>query len=586
MDLPVIGKNLLYKALVLSVMVFVSTRAQITLQLIDTNRQPISQAQVGVPFILEISFEGNGSRPLSIGGLENFKNAGISSHIATVNSYVKTTYFCELRADREGIYTLGPVVIMLQGQRVESDIIKVRVGTEQKTIVTRNTKKNEKQRPDCLVRCSLDKKRVVVGEKATVTMRIYTKKQDIHIKQLLIEQVPGIVRKNVQQLQSGQEEVDGVLYSYAQVAFDVYAQDPGKKVFPACGVEYEIPGEWEDMLSAFLSFRMSRSESKRIYSNALELMVDPLPATEKKMQAIGLFSSFKAAITPAAARQAEGMLLTLDLEGFGDLEDISFPELTGMPESFKHYQSKSYMLPDTSSESKIKRFEYIVQGLNVGDFEIQPQELFYFDTEKRAYRKLKTMPLMVKILPGTSIAFSKKNDSIEKESNTFEVINKLDDIAPLQKNGPWNSSCGLITMTFAKSMISLFVLMFIMLSLSMRKLITQYNWIYTRNNLKHVYKKALKELEDAQKKERADSVYSIVITYIAEKKGLPTSDISADEIEMLLQNANASQKTLAEWKAFLSRMEEYAFAAKRMNITDHTFFNDAKQWIQQLKDLL
>ena len=62
--------------------------------------------------------------------------------------------------------------------------------------------------------------------------------------------------------------------------------------------------------------------------------------------------------------------------------------LTKVPDSFKWYDSKNYMTDATQSGFSAKVFEYILQGLKPGEYEIPPQEFAYFDVNSKTYKKI------------------------------------------------------------------------------------------------------------------------------------------------------------------------------------------------------
>ena len=72
-----------------------------------------------------------------------------------------------------------------------------------------------------------------------------------------------------------------------------------------------------------------------------------------------------------------------------------------MPKELKYYESKQVALDPSMDNSKAgKRFEYIVQGLRVGSWEIPSQSFYYYDVVQRAYKELHSTPITITVMPG------------------------------------------------------------------------------------------------------------------------------------------------------------------------------------------
>lgn len=585
-DQRIIGKMYQYLVCIgLMIAIMQCVASDITLEIMDVNKRPLQQAQVGVPFLLEISFEGNGNKPVSIEGLDQFHNKCVRTYRMTVNNRATTSYTYELRADKVGTYTIGPALVMRNHGPEQSNVITIVVAHEQqfakekkKTVYNRSKSAANREKASVIVRLSIDKEKVYVGEKVKLTLRIYTTQHDLSVRRVLQDQIDGIVMKNVINGNSGEQVIDEKRYYYTDISWDIYAQKPGEKIIPAYGIEYEIPSETEDVFSSLFGMRFSRMETKQAYSNALELEVLPLPVSDIPVNAIGKFNSFKASVAPAVARQAEGITFTLDLEGEGNLEDISFPELTQIPETFKYYQSKMYMLP-TKNES-IKRFEYILQGLEAGEWEIPAQEFVYFDTAVKRYRRLKTMPQMVKITPNPT-AHKVLQENNEKKDETVLVDRYDDEIVTIHTNDQWMTSSFIFPLSW-KQMIGIHALFFALIILL---IIYWYNLDKDRSHpsyrMKKSVKKALRLLAQAEKNNAAESVYYIMMNFIADRSGKDFAQIDDTFVTTLLSNSTIDMHA---WRSFFETMQAVTFAHKSVYTPE--LVRNAQYWISILKEIV
>src|SRR5690606_36114470 len=99
---------------------------------------------------------------------------------------------------------------------------------------------------------------------------------------------------------------------------------------------YEMPQQDNRLMGSLFMFMNMRSDRKRVYSNAVKITVDPLPHSSCQVNAIGVFENIMAYIAPPVAKEGEGMVLTIEVNGEGNLSVIKIPELS-MPSGLKYY---------------------------------------------------------------------------------------------------------------------------------------------------------------------------------------------------------------------------------------------------------
>lgn len=179
------------------------------------------------------------------------------------------------------------------------------------------------------------------------------------------------------------------------------------------------------MMGSFFML-INRSERKRVYSNAITVKVNPLPPYTEPIKAVGVFDRFSTEITPNVIKEGEAMVLGLEIEGSGNMHILEIPTLN-IPPALKYYPSNTSIIKsEYADESSKKRFEFIVQGLESGDFQIPEQTFTYFNTEKHEYVTMHSSTLSVSIMPNpintkkdnmqpiapSSIAFKEDEDLI------------------------------------------------------------------------------------------------------------------------------------------------------------------------------
>ena len=168
------------------------------------------------------------------------------------------------------------------------------------------------------------------------------------------------------------------------------------------------------------------------------MTVQELPAYKGHVDAVGTFKSFDAKINPPVAQEGEGMVLMLEVEGDGDLTNIPTLQLQNMPGSLKWYDSKQY-IRDTRgiNDLPVKCFEYIVQGLDHGSWEIPPQSFTYFDVQQHQYITLKTASCAVTIKP--NLATKKIVSGNQRTDSSVNTVAATQDetLLPLNTSGSW-----------------------------------------------------------------------------------------------------------------------------------------------------
>lgn len=219
--------------------------------------------------------------------------------------------------------------------------------------------------------------------------------------------------------------------------WDVYPTQEGNVVIPALGADYSNVPDRDDFFGAFASLLNRATALKRLYSNALTLQVNSLPTHAKDAQAIGTFSSLHASMNPSVAKIGQGMTYTLTLEGDGNFEFVPTPQLVNMPEGCKWYESKK-IIPRDKEASKVE-FEYVIQGIKVGDWTIPEQSITYYDTTTHRLAKITSEPIMITILSDASKTTASSNQVIGEAvdfEQTIELVPQQQLVVPIKQYGP------------------------------------------------------------------------------------------------------------------------------------------------------
>jgi len=559
--------------------------AQIKLKVFDTTSNFLQQARVGEPFMLEVEITGarNSMQVPTIVGLDRFvaKRTGLYMHTVNGKSIIKYSY--RVRIDQIGTYDIGPAIVTDHSKKQVSNILTVTVSDKPVTEKIA-TKRTERTGGKELLRLFVDNNKVVVGQKVTCALRFYYKNNAIELKQIGKPVMNGFSIKNVEGPYSGMELVNGVQYKYIEWGWHLYPLQPGEKIIPAYSADFDVRPKRTHALIGFSILFGSNFERKRVYSNAVPIQVDPLPPHDGMVQAVGDFKKIEASIKPAVVKEGEAMVLAIELEGDGDLAAIEVPKLDGLPKQLKYYESSSSIIePTTNNKLPKKRFEFIVQGVECGEWEIAKQLFTYFDVHSRSYKILQTAPLTVTIVPRTIKTNLLKKKSKREQNGRVEVVKS---IFPINGQGPWYPITQREPMKFR--------LFCFLSSIPFGLWFYRILWIwltrywYSNRSLwwrkKNAFRVARKQLKKAKNCQDVTQIYQIFVILIATSSNESIAQISSSFIKQQLHKAGFSENIIIMWNDFFTRATEYAFTAHNKNKPSSvSFFRQGEQWINRFE---
>ena len=555
--------------------------AKIELATLDMQGQPLEQAGVGQPFILEVMV-GDASGSLqapTIEGIDQFHVKRTGLYMSSINGKSTTKFSYQIRIDEPGEYKIGPAKVTHRDNQMSSDTLNIMVRHEQKA---RINKKQRKTQPKALLRLLVDNDHVVIGQKVLCTLRFYYNDPVLELNGIVQPDFAGFRIKNSTEPQAGTAKINDVQYHYAEWQWEVYPTKEGQLIIPAFSADFSR-AKHDHFFGGFSVLLSPRRDHKRVYSNAVKLHVDPLPAYDGPVHAIGSFERMRASIKPGVAKEGEGMVLTLEITGEGDLDEIPVPTLHGMPEELKYYDSNSSIVaPLYDGDLPKKQFEYIVQGRACGDWEIPKQLFTYFDVETRTYKILQSAPLAVTVVPGAA--------STVVQQPYFVAEQKASDgdkpqLQPLNTKAPWypvkeHSPVPWVLFDILFAIPLLWGLFPFMQRLA-----------HARRNRdrwqkRQAFIQARKELKHARVEHNAKKIYAILVNLVASCNKQSSGTIgSSDSIQTQLRTAGFDDLVITMWETFLNRAMQAAFGGIASVENDRAFFEAAEQWIDRLEKI-
>lgn len=534
---------------------------------------PLKQAGIGQPFIVKFTtqYEDSKVQEPRIDTVPGLVIQRTGFQMRTVNRVTQVVYTYTVRATKRGTYHIGPIHFVRNGKKMRSNIVTIDVADAEHI----NTQAvNQKQKNYAFARLMVSKNKAYVGEKISYTIRFYYQDPSTEVEQLVRPALNGFKIAEQNQGYKGKEKVDDVLYYYNEWSWDLYPTHVGEAMLDAHRIDFIQAGEQDEHISRLRMFLGPQVEHKRVYTNEQSVTVIPLPPHEGNVIGIGTFKQFKATINPAVSKEGEAMVLVLSLEGDGNFEELTFPLLDGLPNCFKSYPSKQYVT-ETAGITE-KKFEFILQGMNEGDWEIPAQKCSYFDVASDQYKTLYTTPLHIKILPSAS-AYSSVDSTVQQKSiRNDEKKTPIVADSAMAIMHHWGAaeveySCSFLWMLFWS-----LVLCVIFISVTFfASLKTKFISLYGVSRKGYI-KKARMRLCVARADRNAAAIYPLLvdlIAHICKKK----KEMVTEEYIMQLFTADA-------WHAYVKKAIEYAFFTVPVDNTD--FFDETSGWIDQLEEKL
>lgn len=556
----------------------------VSLRVTDHQGYAFKEAGIGVPFIVQVEVinEGRKDTPrpqLALPAKIGMAQLGTTSSVRTVNNdtITKKTYQYSAVCNEEGTFTIGPATVALaDGQEVRSNGVTVKVSAQQKG-ADKGTDK-----PHAFVEFSADTVNPYVGQPVGISLKFYYADESVHLDQL---QEPTFKECKAAPLQgptNGQATVRGARYGYFEWKTTVFPTRAGKLVIPAVAAHISLPakqqrGHMVDMF-AMVNHMFGAGRQEEIYSNALTLQVQTLPDhAGQDVQAVGKFTSLNAKLGLEKAQTGEGINFILELVGEGNFSMIGHPVLN-MPEGLKYYDShtKEHQL---SEKMRKKDFEYVLQAVTPGTYEIPAQELEYFDSKTKAYKTIASRPLKLVITGDQkkSLAPYVGQEQTDKKVDVSEDIVLERTLkgggAGQSRHIPWN---WFMALTGAGVLVML--LWFIR---NVWECYKQKNASYFES--KGAFTQARQHIKQAKKAKKAADIYHIFMNVFSARLKLPKSEISEAFIEKQLKVAGFSDEQIIQWRHFFSHTLAVTFAV--IPETEDMYVQ-AEQWLLLLERIL
>ena len=572
----------------------------------------VPTAYLGNRFRVKVIINGSGrdSRDVKIVGLENLnvegKNQSMSITGHNGRFVTDITYIYDIYADKLGTFTIGPAQIEQKGKIIRSEpnqitfnIVKEKGGRVVRSGVVSDVLQAgipvSDRGYELFCKLNVDKKNVVVGEPIVLSIKTYSKG---NIVQVGIEspKFPNFLSQEIKQVSRQHENVEGKLYDVIEKKYVLLPTKTGQLQIDPVKINFNVQIETkrrrnsffdDDFFSGFLGQRL---ETKRAISNDLQIKVDSLPAFSEFVDGIGKFTKFSVEADKNEAMINEAILLSVEIEGKGNLDQVVAPKLN-LPDFFNSYESKTDLQQDltTGFVGGKKRFEFVLQVARSGEWNIPEQKFTYFDTESSTYKTLKTEPIKLSIKrpppgqyrPVDAISALPNKDEQDKAVKEFEKdIHFIeDDVFNVVKRKERQISFWMFLMLLLLPM-----LLFPKKILSFLGFLKLHEKILNKFASKKSLSKFKKDLEQIIKNGEVLRVYQIFLNYFATKFNIDIDLISEDWIEKKLIDLGWETQKINDFLNYLSQCASLYFAAgAKMDIDNKKLLEKSRYWFFMLE---
>ncbi|GLR17033.1 BatD family protein [Portibacter lacus] len=416
---------------------------------------------------------------------------------------------------------------------------------------------------DIFVRLEVPRDSVYIGEKVSISYKLYTRKEvrSYDIKKEADYSGFFVLPQHSRDKKASQEQINGQTYN-TQILEKrmLFPQQTGKFDIQGANVTLGLPDPNRRGSGFFFN---SNLKSFPVKTNDLMISVIGLPsgAPTSFSGAIGTYQ-MEATLDKTKLSTDDAATLTITVAGNGDPKYI-------LPPSQEHLEDFEIYDPNIIEKGEremfgeiqtIKQFEYLIVPKKAGRQSFQA-EFSYFDPGKNEYITLKSKVFQLMVEQGSGSA----NIVIEKEEGNDRNLTGIMPALKLSKH-----SKGLFGGPLHLSILGLSVLGIGFIFWKKKQLDIEAGidpTIKKRNKARKIAEERLSQAEVFMKDENHRSFYEEIsrsmLGFIADKLNVPNSEISKSNVALKLSAQGVEDEKVAEVSAILSNAELAVFAGKK-----------------------
>jgi hypothetical protein len=405
-----------------------------------------SKVAVGQRFRITFTVNANGGN-FSAPSFENFSvlsGPNQSSSMQYINGKVSREFSINyiLQANTVGKFQIGPAIINSNGDKIESNVVEIEVVEELSGTAAQNQRQDQRNKSAdelgkyVYIKSFTDKKSAYVGEKLTVTYKLYSR---LGMQSLDLESLPDLngfwthdLHSVYDQIKLTTEYIDGEVYQVAVLKQSLlYPQRAGKLTIDPLSMKAVVQVKSRRSRSVFESmFGSYETKELLISSTPLQVDIKPLPRYKGEGEFSGAVGQFKINLVgnKENLKANEAIDLKVEISGQGNLPLISAPKLN-FPPDLEVYdpETKNQFKNSAAGSSGKKTFNYLVIPRHEGRYVIEPYAFTYFDQNKKVYQTAYTDSLIFEVEAGdeeVNVIYdgSQRKEEVELLENDIRFI--------------------------------------------------------------------------------------------------------------------------------------------------------------------
>jgi hypothetical protein len=523
------------------------------------------------------------------------------------SSSVSVSYTYTLQAQKTGTFTIGSASITVDGKKVTSNGVSIKVLPADATPPASKSQGNQSSGgqaaisgDNIFIKTEVSKTNVYEQEAILVTYKLYTLVDVVQCNPKNTIDFNGFMKQELDQPANKQmalENYNGRNYgTFVLYKVLLYPQRSGVIQLDKWNFEAVIRVQNKSAVrSMFDDFFDSYSNvSKYITAPAVKINVNALPTANKPASFSGTVGHFtlNSNITTQQVKANEAVTLKLIIAGSGNMKLIKNPVIK-FPDGFELYDPKVSNDFKTSANgvSGTKSIEYLFIPRHSGNFEIPSAEISYFDSQERTYKTLRTPTYKLQVSKGDGTETPIVGGNYVDKQDVKQIGKDIRFIQ-IKKFKLVKEEEPLFGTTICWLMYLIPLLTSLMLFVFFRKQAKDNANIRLVKN-KRANKIAQKRLKLAQKLLKdgnKDSFYEEVLkatwTYLSDKLSIPVSSLTKERVVEELSGLKIDSTVVNQFLEILNTCEFARYAPNSGQQEMGNLYDETINAISSLEDIL
>ncbi len=556
-----------------------------------------------------------------ISGPHTSQSSSIQIINGKVSRSVENTFTLYVVGNKEGIFTIPPATIKVDGKEYKSNELKIQVvksnnqaqqqGNRGNSNVNRGSSSSNTStdiKDDVFIRVVVDKRNPMLGEQVLVTYKLYYR---VNISSPQFNKEPAFpgfwvnnLLKDIKSYKQYEETYKGKRYNVAEIKkYALFPQRSGKLTIESaeaiCQAQLKTKAQRrtnDPFFDSFFNdpfFNRYKTVDLNLTTNPLTINVKPLPSQNMPAEfsgAVGEFD-FSSSIDKNECKTNDAITLKFTVSGKGNVELIDKLNVK-FPPDFEVYDPKiSKKITTTQySVSGRKTFEYLIIPRNPGNFKIPPVKFSYYSLKKKKYITLQSPEYDISVAKGdgssSGVVYSNIN---QKDINYIGT-----DIRHIKVSETHLKPIGVFFFNSPAFYLWLAapVILFILFVIFWKKEFEKRSNIALMRNRKATkvahsrLKKAHTFMKEGKKDEFFVEISQALWGYLSDKFSIPLSNLSMDTVNETLKNKGVKEESVKVFIDTLNNCEFARFAPGDSSGTMDNIYNEAVNAISLLESEL